>query len=283
MKLVSFLHDARASFGLIDGDRIIDLGQHDPSITSLREALARDALPALAAQAGAPELSLLDVTLLPVIPDPTAVFCVGLNYKSHAEEAEKTADAPFPLLFFRLRESIVAHGAPLICPAVSTAYDFEGELAVIIGKAGSRIAEADAMDHVAGYTCFMDGSARDYQKFSVDAGKNFDDSGALGPWLVTRDEIPDVAALTLSTYVSNERMQHAGLDQLMHGIPALIAMFSNIRRLQPGDVIATGTPSGVGHLRKPPRYLQPGDEVIVDIPGIGALHNMVIAQPQPAF
>jgi 2-keto-4-pentenoate hydratase/2-oxohepta-3-ene-1,7-dioic acid hydratase in catechol pathway len=182
-------------------------------------------------------------------------------------------------LFSRLTNTLVAHSAPIPCPKVSSDLDYEGELGVVIGKAGRHIAERDALGHVFGYTCFNDGSVRDFQlKHSVTAGKNFPATGGCGPWIVTADEIPDPSRLTLITRVNGREMQHKGTDDMIFGVPAIIAYVSKWTRLEPGDVIATGTPEGVGFARKPPVWLKPGDVVEIDISGIGVLRNPISAE-----
>ncbi len=178
----------------------------------------------------------------------------------------------------RFTDTLAANGAPLVRPTVSDNFDFEGELALIIGKGGRHIAEDRALDHVAGYACFNDGSIRDWQKHSVSAGKNFPSTGGFGPWMVTKDEIPDPAALTLTTRLNGAEVQHAGTDMLIFPIPRLIAYVSAFTALNPGDVIATGTPEGVGLTRTPPLWMKPGDVVEVEISGIGTLRNPVVAE-----
>ena len=177
-------------------------------------------------------------------------------------------------MFVRFADTLVGHGGELIRPKVSDNFDFEGELACVIGKGGRHITAERALDHVAGYTCFVDGSVRDFQKFSVTSGKNFPGTGPLGPWLVTTDEIPDPSRLTLTTRLNGTQVQHATTDQLIYSIPQIIAFCSDFTALAPGDVIATGTPEGVGHSRKPPLWMKPGDTLEVEITGIGICARM---------
>ena len=184
-----------------------------------------------------------------------------------------------PRIFARLADTIIGHGAAMWRPANSTHFDYEGELAIVIGKAGRHIPAERALEHVAAYTCFNDGSLRDYQKHSVTAGKNFPHTGPLGPWLVSADEIPDPAALTLTTRVNGEERQRTSTGDMILNVQALIAYISAFTPLSPGDVIATGTPEGVAHARKPPPWLVPGDTVEVEISGIGLLRNPVVAEP----
>ena len=181
-----------------------------------------------------------------------------------------------PSMFIRFDDTLVGHGGELIRPKVSEHFDFEGELALVIGKGGRHIAAARALEHVAGYTCFVDGSVRDYQKFSVTSGKNFPGTGPLGPWLVTRDEIPDPGRLTLTTRLNGKEVQHATTDLLIYSIPQIIAFCSDFTALAPGDVISTGTPEGVGHGRKPPLWMKVGDTLEVEITGIGVLRAQVV-------
>ena len=178
-------------------------------------------------------------------------------------------------MFIRFADTLVGHDGDMIRPSVSDNFDFEGELAVVIGKGGRHIKTERALDHVAGYTCFVDGSVRDYQKFSVTSGKNFPGTGPLGPWLVTTDEIPDPSRLTLTTRLNGTKVQHATTDQLIYSIPQIIAFCSDFTALSPGDVIATGTPEGVGHSRKPPLWMKPGDTLEVEITGIGTLRARI--------
>ncbi len=278
MKLASFLAGGKPAFGVVEGDGIVDMTRRlGRRFASLREALAADAVDDIRrATSGAPtDYRLADVTLLPVIPDPQRIVCVGINYRSHAEETGRDI-SPAPSVFLRLADTLIGHGAALVRPKVSKMFDFEGELAVVIGRPGRHVAEADALKYVAGYTCFVDGSVRDYQKFSVTSGKNFPATGPLGPVLVTSDEIPDPTRLTLVTRLNGVEMQRSGTDMLIYSIPRVIKFVSDFTSLAPGDVIATGTPAGVGHRRNPPLWMKPGDVLEVEISGIGTLRNPVI-------
>ena len=277
MKFISYRDSNGDSFGVVDDDGgVVDVGRKGPH-ASLREALAADALDEVAAlvAGAAPDTTLDDVTLLPVIPDPDKIICAGLNYKDHVEEF--TRDMPENVtLFARLTNTLVAHGDDIVRPRVSDAFDFEGELTLIIGKGGRHIAEADVLSHIAGYTCFLDGSVRDYQGHSVTAGKNFHRTGPLGPWMVTSDEIPDPAALELTTRLNGEVVQNSTTDLLIYSIPNIVSYISDFTPLQPGDVIATGTPAGVGNGRTPKLFMKAGDTIEVEISGIGTLRNTVI-------
>jgi 2-keto-4-pentenoate hydratase/2-oxohepta-3-ene-1,7-dioic acid hydratase in catechol pathway len=280
VRIASFRHRGRPSYGVVRAGGIVDagrkLGVELPDLRSVLAADAIDELHALAADAE-PDLALAEVELLPVITHPDKILCVGINYRPHVEETGR--DAPeHPVLFTRFPGSQVGHGRPLVRPSVSHRFDYEGELAVIIGRRGRHIAPEGALRHVAGYSCFNDGSVRDFQRHSSQftAGKNFARSGGFGPWLTTADEIGDPARLTLETRLNGAVMQSADVADLIFDVPALIGYCSTFAELLPGDVIVTGTPGGVGYVRKPPVYLQPGDVVEVDIPGVGVLRNGVV-------
>ncbi|MBG6120193.1 MULTISPECIES: fumarylacetoacetate hydrolase family protein [unclassified Sphingobium] len=281
MKLVSYTQHRKAGYGILKDDGIVDAAKRLPDYPDLASLLA-DVTP-LRHLADLPaDMALADVTLLPPIPNSGRIVCIGLNYKSHI--AETGSDTPqYPILFPRYPSSLVADGAPLIRPKLSERFDFEGELAVVIGRPGRHIAAESALDHVAGYACFNDGSIRDFQKHTSQfmAGKNFDRSGSFGPWLVTPDEAGDVNALQLRTTLNGEIVQQTGLNDLLFGVEALIAYMSQIWELQPGDVIATGTTGGVGARREPPLWMKPGDRVEVAIDRLGTLSNP-IAQEEDA-
>lgn len=279
MRLISFVRTGRPGFGLLRADGIVDLGPLlGGAFADLSDVLARDGLPALAraAEGRRPDFALTDVTLLPVIPNPGKILCVGLNYETHRAET-KRPEAKHPTLFTRFADTQVAHGQPVVCPKVSTAFDWEGELAVIIGRGGRYIAEEDAMDHVAGYAPYNDVTVRDWQRHThqFTPGKNFPATGAFGPALVTVDEVPDYTQLRLTTRLDGQVMQDASLADLIFPIPRLIAYCSAFTPLSPGDVILTGTPGGVGDRRDPPLYMRPGQVVDVEIPGVGHLVNPV--------
>ncbi|MCO6416353.1 fumarylacetoacetate hydrolase family protein [Siccirubricoccus sp. KC 17139] len=279
MKIISFATRVGESYGLVQGEGIVDCGRrlHYPGVKAVLEAGALGELTVFAA--AEPDHALADVTVLPAVPQDRKVLCVGLNYRAHVAEAAGREVPENPRIFARLADTIIGHGAPLWRPANSTHFDYEGELAVVIGKPGRRIPAARALEHVAAYTIFQDGSVRDYQKHSVTAGKNFPHTGPLGPWLVSADEIPDPAALTLTTRVNGEQRQRTSTGDMILSVEALIEYISAFTPLAPGDVIATGTPEGVAHARKPPPWLVPGDVVEVEISGIGTLRNPVIAEP----
>lgn len=222
------------------------------------------------------DAELEEVELLPVVPDPQAIWCVGLNYEAHRIETGRPV-SEYPTMFMRIAASQVGHGQPLVRPKASESLDFEGELAVVIGKPGRHIPQAEAYEHVAGYSCYNDGSVRDWQNHTSQfgPGKNFHATGGFGPWLTTRDELRDPYQSTLTTRLNGERVQHSDLQDMIFKIPMLIAYLSTIYALCPGDVISTGTPSGVGVARKPQLFLKDGDLVEVEISGVGTLSNPV--------
>ena len=279
MKLISFEHQGRAGFGAVVSDGVVDLGaamghRH----ADLKALLAADAL-AEAAQLVAtrrPDLSLAGLTLLPVIPNPDKIWCCGLNYAEHVRETQREVTEQ-PTFFMRFAASQVGHGQPMLRPRESTQLDYEGEIAVIIGKGGRRIAEADAAAHVAGYACYNDGSVRDWQRHTAQygPGKNFWRTGGFGPWMVTADEIPFGSRLTLVTRLNGQEMQRATTDMLIHSIARQIAYVSTVAPLVPGDVLVTGTPGGVGSRRQPPVWMKAGDVVEVEIDRVGVLRNPV--------
>lgn len=281
MKLVSYRWKGRSGYGIVKDDAIIDLGSRVDDAPTLKTLLQTDGLDPITtvAEYASPDVRLDDVTLEPVITDPGKIICVGLNYHDHVEETGNKV-TPYPTLFTRYPESQVGHGEPMVKPRESDKFDYEGELAVIIGKAGRRIAEADALGHIAGYSCYNDGSVRDWQGHTRQffPGKNFVATGGFGPWMVTADEIPDPSALTLTTRLNGTVMQQATTDLLITPIPALIAYISTVLPLAPGDVIVTGTPGGVGYKRTPPVYMKDGDVVEVEITGVGTLRNPVVAE-----
>jgi 2-keto-4-pentenoate hydratase/2-oxohepta-3-ene-1,7-dioic acid hydratase in catechol pathway len=277
MKLASYRLDGEDTFGAVVGDGVVTLGGRKGRYPTLRDALDADALGELnAAIAGkTPDHKISQITFLPVIPNPAKILCVGINYKSHAEETGRDTMSN-PQMFLRLVNTLVAHEGAMIRPKVSTHFDFEGELTAIIGKGGRHIKESDALSHVAGYTCFVDGSVRDWQKHSVTSGKNFIGTGPLGPWMVTTDEIPDPTKLTLMTRLNGQEMQRSGTDMLIYSVARIISYVSGFTPLEPGDVIATGTPAGVGHRRNPPVWMKAGDVLEVEITGIGTLRSRVV-------
>ncbi|MEM7276915.1 MAG: fumarylacetoacetate hydrolase family protein [Pseudomonadota bacterium] len=280
MKVVSFLKDGRASYGLVVANGVIDAGKRlGLTIPDLKTLLERDALVelhALAAETDA-DFALSDIRFLPPIPKPDKILCVGLNYRPHIEETGFKAPK-YPLIFTRFASSQVGHGEALTRPSVSDKLDYEGELAVVIGRRGRHIPAAGALRHVAGYACFNDGSVRDYQRHGgqFTPGKNFVGSGAFGPWLTTAEEVSDPAELGLKTRLNGQEVQSASVSELIFSVPELISYCSGFTELVPGDVIVTGTPGGVGYAQDPPRYLTAGDTIEVAIEGLGVLRNSVV-------
>jgi 2-keto-4-pentenoate hydratase/2-oxohepta-3-ene-1,7-dioic acid hydratase in catechol pathway len=246
-----------------------------PDLKSVIAANKLDECEALIRQSGK-GVTASQAHLLPVIPNPSKIFCVGLNYKTHVAET-KRADSDYPAIFTRFADSLTAHNAPLPHPKETQRFDFEGELAVIIGKGGRNITQAQAFEHIAGYACFNDGTARDWQRHTHQwiPGKNFPLTGPLGPFMATRQEIPDVNQLTLESRLNGEVMQHASVADLIYTLPVIIEYLSGFTNLSPGDVIATGTPGGVGDRREPPVYMKAGDVIEVEITGLGILRNVV--------
>jgi 2-keto-4-pentenoate hydratase/2-oxohepta-3-ene-1,7-dioic acid hydratase in catechol pathway len=276
MKLLSFAADGKDWFGALREDGVVTLNDkvRQPDLRAALTAGAMDQMLTIA-QRAAPDRKVGDIRFLPVIPQPGKILCAGINYRSHAADMSRELPKQ-PSMFIRFADTLVGHDGELIRPKVSEHFDFEGELALVIGKGGRHIAPDRALEHVAGYTCFVDGSVRDYQKFSVTSGKNFPGTGPLGPWLVTNDEIPDPSRLTLMTRLNGKEVQRSPTDLLIYSIPQIIAFCSDFTALSPGDVISTGTPEGVGHSRKPPLWMKAGDTLEVEISGIGVLRAHVV-------
>ena len=278
MRLLSYRNNGTTRYGAVVDGGVVDLlsrvGDRWPT---LRTAIAANALPALAAIVAAArhDHRLEDVAFAPTIPDPDKILCVGLNYRSHASEVGRELP-PHPSVFSRLHNTLLPHGGDIVRPRVSTNLDFEGELAIIIGRRCRHVRAEEALSVVAGYTCFNDASVRDFQKHSVTAGKNFPSTGALGPWMVTADEIADPQALRLTTRLNGKPVQDDTTDHMIYPVATIIAYLSTFTTLEAGDVIATGTPAGVGLGRDPPLWMKAGDTIEVDIAGIGTLRNRVV-------
>ncbi len=288
MKLVSFMLDGRARYGAVKNGGVVDfsaaLGGRCPDLLSALEQAALPELEVFLASAQ-PDVALAGLDYLPVLARPPKIICVGINYDDHRIEAGK--DMPQrPMLFPRFFDSLTAHEKPIIRPRVSDNLDWEAELAVVIGKPGRHIPAARAMQHVAGYACFNDASVRDWQFHSTQftPGKNFHSTGAFGPFLVTADEVPNPQSLDIMLRVNGEQRQKSNTGLMLFPIAALIEYISLWTPLRAGDVIATGTPGGVGFKRKPPVFLKPGDRVEVEISGVGRLANPVQDEdPDSAF
>jgi 2-keto-4-pentenoate hydratase/2-oxohepta-3-ene-1,7-dioic acid hydratase in catechol pathway len=280
MRFVSFESGGEASYGVWQDEKSWLQAPRDfvakyPDLKSVISAGQLSQLVTATSVAGR-VIQAGNAKLLPVIPNPGKIFCVGLNYKSHVAEM-KRADSEFPAIFIRFADSLNAHDAPLPKPAVTQRFDFEGELAIIIGKSGRHIPTNKVWEYIAGYTCFMDGTARDWQRHTHQwgPGKNFPKTGPLGPFMATREVIPDVNTLTLQTRLNGEVMQNASVANLIFTLPEVIAYISGFTELSPGDVIATGTPGGVGDKREPALYMKTGDVIEVEITGLGTLRNVV--------
>lgn len=282
MRLATIRINGEAHFGAVTDQGFIDIGVRlGGRCADIPDLLRQDLLNEAAALCTntQPDLALDKLEYLPVIANRNArIFAVGWAYQEHQTETGKEAPE-HPALFDKHPQALVGHGQPLIKPAISDSYDFEGEVAVVIGKAGRHIAAKDAVDHIAGYTIMMDGSLRAWQRHSLTAGKNFDAGSACGPWLVTRDEIPDPRQMVLTTRLNGTQMQHSSFANMVWDLGFLIEYISTFTELQPGDVISTGTPSGVGSRRTPPVFLKAGDTLEVEVSGIGVLGNTIIDEP----
>lgn len=279
MRIVSFAHEGRRSFGVVRDEEVVDaapLGH--PDLWSLLDAGEIDALQACRGE----RIPLREIVHLPVVTRPRKILCVGVNYDAHRVEMGRERPA-HPVIFTRFASTLVGHRQPILRPDASDRLDYEGELAVVIGRRARHVAQVDALSILAGYACFNDASVRDWQRHTSQftPGKNFDRTGALGPWLVTSDEVGDPAGRTLTTRLNGRTVQSASTSQMTFTIPELIAYISTFTTLEPGDVIATGTPSGVGAKRDPPLYMKPGDLVEVEIEGIGTLANPIGREPRP--
>jgi 2-keto-4-pentenoate hydratase/2-oxohepta-3-ene-1,7-dioic acid hydratase in catechol pathway len=279
MKVVTFERNGVRSYGILENDRVLDVGNRLASrYADLRAVLAAGALQELliASTQGPQTFQVEEVNFEPVIPNPQKILCVGLNYISHRTET-KRPETKYPSIFTRFADTQVGHETPVLRPSFSTAFDYEGELAVVIGRRGRHISEQDVSAHIAGYSCYNDVSVRDWQRHTAQwtPGKNFPSTGAFGPSLVTPDEIPDLGALTLTTRLNGKVMQEAPISDLIFSVPVIVSYISKFTPLYPGDVIATGTPGGVGDRRDPPVYMKDGDVVEVEIDRIGILRNVV--------
>jgi 2-keto-4-pentenoate hydratase/2-oxohepta-3-ene-1,7-dioic acid hydratase in catechol pathway len=287
MRIASFEQDGHATYGVVGTD-----GHYTPApadflarFPDLKAVIAAGALDALqaAAQASGVRLAPAQVRLLPVIPNPGKLICIGLNYKTHVAET-KRPDSEHPSIFLRFADTLAAHGDEVLRPAFSERFDWEGELAFVIGTGGRHIAKDKAFDHIAGYACFNDVSVRDWQKHThqFTPGKNFPGTGPFGPYMATRDEVPDVTKLQLQTRLNGTVVQNASVGDLIFDIPTIVNYVSRFTPLSPGDVIATGTPGGVGDRREPPLYMKQGDVVEVEITGLGILRNPIGTDPAAA-
>ena len=279
MKLISFLNQGVPSYGVVSGDDVLDLtpilGAQAPDLKTL---IAENLLGAVAQalQAHPPTLKFSQLSLLPVIPNPGQIFCIGLNYGEHVRETGREV-TEVPTIFIRLADSQVAHGQDIVRPPESHRLDYEAEIAVIIGQGGRRIQEEDAWKHIAGYSCYNDGSVRDWQVATSQwtPGKNFYKTGGFGPWMVTSDEIAPGQVMRLQTVLNGQVLQDTTTDKMIHSIPRQIAYISTFIPLSPGDVIVTGTPGGVGNKRNPQVFMKPGDVAEIEVDAVGILRNTI--------
>jgi len=279
VRWISFERAGRASYGVVVGNGIVDVGARRPNDRTLKDLLASGDLEKAGAEAAKQKAdhALADVKYLPVITNPDKILCVGINYKAHQEETGRDPTS-HPTIFVRFAAAQIGHEQPMIRPEESDRLDFEGEIALVIGKRGRRISKANALDYVAGFSCYNDGSVRDYQRHTTQftPGKNFTGTGGFGPWLMTKDECGDLGAMELTTRLNGEVMQNATASLLIFGFEDIIAYCSTFTDLVPGDVIVSGTPGGVGAARNPPLFMQAGDVIEVEVKPIGVLRNRVV-------
>lgn len=275
MKLISFSVNNSQRYGILREEGVVDLARHFPHCPSLKSFIETMAeIPAERLSRLSVDYPIAGIAFLPVIPDPQKILCVGMNYQ--AKRLEFDEQNPDPTLFVRFPDSQCGHLENIVKPAASQEFDYEGELALVIGRRGRNIPVDRALEHVAGYSCYMDGSARDWQHAWFTAGKNWPMTGSFGPWLVTRDEIADPNALGIKTRLNGVEVQSDNTASMIHSVPRLIAYISTFCQLTPGDVILTGSPGGVGKKRTPPLFLQDGDTIEVEIEKIGCLRNDII-------
>jgi 2-keto-4-pentenoate hydratase/2-oxohepta-3-ene-1,7-dioic acid hydratase in catechol pathway len=279
MAYITFQAEGRASYGIARPDGVFDLGRRIGTVLpDLKSFLAAEGLGLLAFKpiADTTDYANGQFTYLPVIPNPNKILCVGLNYEEHRQETGRPV-TEHPAIFTRYAETLIGHDAPMVLPPNSTSLDYEGELAVVIGKAGFRVSEADALSLVAGYSIFNDGTLRDWQRHTAQftPGKNFPGTGAFGPALLTPEEAGELGGKRIETRLNGNVMQSAVLSDMIFSVPRIIAYLSGFTQLSPGDVIATGTPGGVGFKREPQLFMAPGDKVHVSIEGFGNLVNFI--------
>ena len=275
MRLVTFKGSEGPRVGIVDGEDIVDIGIGGPD--GLLDLIKSGKVNEQAAKQGKRQ-KIADTHFLPTIPRSGKFICVGLNYADHAAEGNNPIP-DYPALFVRVNSSLIGHGEPMIVPKASEKFDYEAELTIVIGKTCRHVSEDEALDYVFGYTIFNDGSIRDYQRKSTQwtAGKNFDGTGPLGPWIVTADEVPPGAkGLGIRSILNGSQvLQNSNTDNLIFDTARLVSIISEVMTLEPGDLIATGTPGGVGYPRKPPIFLKKGDRIAVEIDKIGRLENPV--------
>jgi 5-carboxymethyl-2-hydroxymuconate isomerase len=283
VKLLSYLHDGRTAFGAVVGEAVVDLARRlSPTYPTLAALLAGGALDRAreiaAREAG--DVALADVEFLSPVPRPGKILCIGINYRNRNEEYRDGAEVPkYPSLFMRTPESLVGHRRPIVRPLESEQLDYEGEIALVIGKAGRRIPASAALAHIAGITCMNEGTIRDWLrhgKFNVTQGKNFARTGAIGPWMLTADEVRSFDDLRVTTRVNAEVRQDDTTANLIFPFARLVEYVSTFLTLEPGDIMATGTPTGAGARFDPPRYLKPGDVLEIEVSGVGTLSNPIV-------
>ena len=265
MRIISFLQDGHPQHGILDGEDVRTFS----GPARLHDVFTKKPIGARVVRSG--------LRVLLVLANPGKIICIGLNYRDHANEGGNPIP-DYPAVFMRVTTSLVAHGQPILRPPVSDKLDFEAELAVVIGRTATRVTAGNALDHGAGYACFNDGTVRDYQRKSTQwtIGKNFDQTGGFGPELVTADELPDGArGLGIACRVNGAVMQDGNTSEMIFDVATLVEILSEVMTLEPGDVIATGTPAGVGYARTPPSFLKPGDVCEVTVAGIGTLSNPI--------
>ena len=282
MRFLSFSAEGQTRFGAIVEDRVVDLSERMSEYASLRHVISAGALVRaqdIAIDASS-DFSLKQIDFLPTITDPQKIVCIGINYgKRDAEYTQLNAPPKYPSVFMRTRESLVGHQQPILRPPESEQLDYEGEIALIIGKAGRRIPQEEAIEHIAGLSLINEGSVRDWMRhgtFNVTQGKNFERSGAQGPWMVTVDEFSSLDTLELTCRVNGDVRQQDSTTNLLFSFRYLISYLSTFMRLQPGDIISTGTPTGSGARLEPPEFLVAGDVIEVEVPEIGILRNEVV-------
>lgn len=283
MKFVSFTKNNKDGFGTISDGKITDLTGRVGGAETLRQLIENDAVQEACrfAEQNRGDIESTDVVFLPVIPDPGKIICVGLNYHEHVHETGRTIEEN-PCIFHRYPDSQTGHLQPMIRPIVSDNFDFEAEMAIVMGGGGRHIAPEDTLKHIVGYSCYNEGTIRDWQRHTrqFGMGKNFMHTGSFGPWMVTADEIPDHTEMEMVMRLNGEEMQRASLKQLIFDVPTLISYVSKALPWKAGDVLVTGTPGGVGFKRTPPVFMKPGDKAEVEITMIGTLTNPIADEVQ---
>lgn len=288
MKLLSFRADGQDRWGAVDGAGVVDLGARLAGYPDLLSLLCADALSDAEKEVrgASADYRLEEIAFLPPVPNPEKILCIGVNYANRNDEYADSSDLPkYPNVFMRAPGSLIGHRQTILRPPESEQFDYEGEIAIVIGKAGRRIPQERAEEHIAGLTCLNEGSVRDWMRhgrFNITQGKNFEQSGAAGPWMVTANEFDGYDELRMTTRVNGEVRQDDTTANLIFGFRYLIAYLSTFTALHPGDVISTGTPTGAGARFNPPKWLVPGDTVEVEVAGVGTLSNRVEDDDVPA-